>query len=440
VDCSYPIVSRIFRSVLGVTAAVASFTFDNVQADDWPQFRGPHRDGIAQGTDAELVIDADLNDGDPKIAWTAEIGSGFSGPVVVEGRVFLSHRIGDEVIAQAWQANSGEHAWKSPYPTDYRDEFGFDNGPRATPAVASKHLVTYGAEGRLQCYSTETGKPIWDRNLRDELAAAKGFFGRASSPLIIGESVLVIAGGRDASTVSFDLKTGQTNWLEGSEESGYASPIQLDPDTLTSPVLALNREGLEVIEPASGKRLAQRNFRSSMGASVNGTTPVLCGDGRVFLSACYGVGGAMWSVSTDSEGLVSISEDWAAQDRLDCHYATPIFKDGFLYGYHGRQEEGQELRCVDAKNGTVVWQSSRGAGGSVILVGDILLCVTDRGELVTVHATSEAPEGYDSLEISRAQILRAGHRCMPAFADGKLFVRDGKKLVCIDLIKQSTPE
>lgn len=161
-----------------------------------------------------------------------------------------------------------------------------------------------------------------------------------------------------------------------------------------------------------------------MDASVNAATPVDCGGGRYLISAGYGVGAHLLRIADGK-----IKTIWKKEDTLDCHYATPVRVGDHLYGFHGRQEQGMNLRCIEIATGKVAWEDPDGVpGGTLIAVGDKLLVVTERGELWVVRAT---PEKFQQL--AAIQILRAGHRSHAAYSDGILYARDSEHLVAVKL-------
>src|SRR5207244_421762 len=153
-------------------------------AQDWPQHLGPTRDGVYAG---ELPA--------RRVAWTKEVGQGFSAPVVAGGRLILFHRLRDRETVQCFDAKTGRQLWSYDYPTRYRDDFGFDEGPRATPAISAGRVYTFGAEGVLHALDFATGKKLWSVDTREKFGAAKGFFGAANSPLVDGGRVLLNVGG-----------------------------------------------------------------------------------------------------------------------------------------------------------------------------------------------------------------------------------------------------
>lgn len=393
-----------------------------LSAADWPQFLGPTRDGRAAAEEAALPATMAR---EPEVLWRRSAGSGFAGPVVAGGKVILFHREGGDMTTEALDPRTGKTLWRSVYVTDYVDSFGFDNGPRAVPAVADGRVFTHGPEGRVTALDLATGRELWAYDTVAKAGSPQGFFGRAPSPLVLGERVWIAAGGeldgRDAGLIALDVRTGAPVASAVGDEAGYASPVAAGPERL----LAWMRNRLWLVEASTGTVLDARPLRSTMDASVNAATPLACGDGRWFVSAGYGVGANLLRITDKS----ALEEVWSRQDALDCHYATPVVHEGHLYGFHGRQETGMKLRCVRLADGEVVWEApDKLPGGTLQLVHDRLLVVTEQGELWMVPAS---PKGFEkSLAV---QILRAGHRSHAAYADGVLFARDSEELVAVPL-------
>ena len=391
-------------------------------AADWPQFLGPSRDGRAAAQEVALPA---AYAREPEVLWRRSAGAGFAGPVVADGKVILFHREGGDMTTEALDPRTGKTLWRSVYVTDYVDSFGFDNGPRAVPAVADGRVFTHGPEGRVTALDLATGRELWAFDTVAKAGSPQGFFGRAPSPLVLGERVWIAAGGEldgnDAGLLALDVRTGAPVSASVGDEAGYASPVATGPGR----VLAWMRNRLWLVDATSGTVLDSRPLRSTMDASVNAASPLACGEGRWFVSAGYGVGANLLRI-TDKPAL---EEVWSRQDVLDCHYATPVVHDGHLYGFHGRQETGMKLRCVRLADAEVVWEApDKLPGGTLQLVGDRLLIVTEQGELWVVPAS---PKGFD--KAFAVQILRAGHRSHAAFADGVLFARDSEELVAVPL-------
>ncbi|MES2596996.1 MAG: PQQ-binding-like beta-propeller repeat protein [Verrucomicrobiota bacterium] len=392
-----------------------------MSAADWPQFLGPQRDGHAAAQEKALP---DALPSDLKPIWEKSAGSGFAGPVVAGGKVILFHREGSDMTTEALDATTGKPLWRTTYISDYVDSFGFDNGPRAVPAVAGDQVFTFGSEGRVTAMNLGDGKERWNYDTASALGSGQGFFGRAPSPLVVGGRVIIAAGGtldgKPAGLVALDAASGKVAWTSVEDEAGYASPVMVDDKRL----LAWMRNQLWLVNAADGSVLASRKLRSSMDASVNAATPVACGDDRWLVSAGYGVGASLLGVMQSS-----FAEIWQKEDTLDCHYATPVRVGDHLYGFHGRQESGMKLRCIEIATGRVAWEDEEEVrGGTLIVIKDKLLVFTEMGELWLVRAS---PAKYEKL--SALQVTRAGHRCHAAFADGVLYLRDAEKLVALRL-------
>jgi outer membrane protein assembly factor BamB len=366
--------------------------------------------------------------GGPRVAWRKSVGQGFAGPVVADGHVILFHRIGREEIVEALDARTGETRWRTPNPTAYQDDFGFDEGPRSVPVVASGRIFTFGAEGYLQALEAATGRRIWNVDTMRRFGVRKGFFGAAGSPLVEEGHVIANIGGRDgakgAGVVAFSTETGSVVWTATDNEASYSSPVA---GTIGGrrQVIFLTRAGLVGLDPSSGSVLFQKPWRSRMAASVNAATPLVIDD-IVFVSASYGTGAAAFRVKGSE--LVQL---WASDDVLSNHYATSVYSNGYLYGYHGRQEFGQSLRAAALATGKVAWSIDGFGAGSITLAGDRLLIVRENGELVLAPATPQAFR-----PVARAQVMKGVVRAFPALADGFLYLRSEDALVCLDLRAQ----
>ncbi len=388
-----------------------------VAAADWPQFLGPGRDGVYAG--------AELNEtwapSGPRVVWRKPVGEGLSGPVVAQNRLILFHRVDDREVVESFDARTGAPQWRHAYPTTYRDDFGFDEGPRAVPVVADGIVYTFGAEGRLHAVDLSSGKPLWNVDTMRQFGVAKGYFGAAGSPLAENGTLIANLGGKDAGIVAFDAKTGRVLWTATSDAASYSSGVAA---TILGRryVLFLTREGLVGLDPANGQVRFRRPWRARQAASVNAATPLVIGNG-IFVSAEYGPGAGV--LQFDGAKLLDV---WLSNDVLSNHYATSVYHEGRLFGFHGRQEFGPMFRAVDMKSGKVLWSTERFGAGTVTLAGSRLLIARESGELI-LAATS--PAAFQP--IARAQILPPTVRAYPALADGLLYVRNEDTLVCLDL-------
>lgn len=393
-------------------------------ATDWPQFLGPTRNGVYPGNDLAQTWPAE----GPPVVWRKSIGQGFSGPVVARQKLILFHRVNDRETVECLDAKTGKQLWLFDYPTAYRDDFGFDEGPRATPGIADGRVYTFGAEGMLHCLDFRTGKLLWSVNTKSQFDAPKGFFGMACSPLVEGGAVLLNIGGKNgAGIVAFDKTTGKVLWQASRAEASYSSPTAATIDGKRR-ALFFTRKGLTALDPASGKIEFEYPWRPAEFASVSTATPLVIDD-FIFLSACYGAGAILLRDQNDS-----VEKVWSAEDVLSNHYATSVYHEGFLYGVDGRADPGFQpgpsLRCVELKTGKIRWKNDSLGAASVTLAGDQLLLLTEKGELIRARAT---PAEFKIN--ARAQILPFQVRAFPAIADGFLYARSKDKLECVNLCK-----
>jgi outer membrane protein assembly factor BamB len=402
-------------AALFVVAAVG------VAADDWPQLLGPTRNGVYSGPPLAQTWPAS----GPRVVWRKQVGAGFAGPAVAGGKLILFHRVANQEVIDALDAKTGAQLWRHAYATTYRDDFGFDEGPRSVPVVANGKVYTFGAEGRLTALDLATGKQIWTEDTMRRFSVRKGYFGAAGSPLVEDGRVIANIGGKDAGIVAFNADTGAVLWTATNHEASYSSPVGASFGGQRRAVF-FTRAGLVGLEPATGRVVFQRPWRSRSAASVNAASPLVVGD-VIFVSATYETGAVALRVKGSE-----LVELWSSDDVLSNHYATSVYHNGFLYGFHGRQEFNPSFRAVELTTGTVKWSVDQFHAGSVTLAGDRLLIMREGGELVMAAATPEAFR-----PIARAQILPRTVRSLPALADGLLYVRNNDTgndtLVCLDL-------
>lgn len=249
----------------------------------------------------------------------------------------------------------------------------------------------------------------------------KGFFGAAGSPLVENGRVLANIGGRNAGIVAFDAKTGKVLWTATNDGASYSSATGATIAGRRSAIF-LTRNGLVGLDPATGSLRFQRGWRARQAASVNAATPVVVGD-LIFVSAEYGPGAAVLRV--DGATLTPL---WASDEVLSSHYATSVYRDGYLYGFHGRQEFGPSFRAIEFQTGKVRWTEDKFHAGSVTLAGNRLLILRETGELILAKASPDAFQ-----PVARAQILPPTVRAYPALDEGFLYARNDNTLICLEL-------
>ena len=389
-------------------------------AGDWPQILGPSRNGQAA---EDEKLSQQWPAGGPKVEWTYNLGAGYAGPAVVDGKVIVFHRQNDQEVVEAVDARTGKSLWKTPFEANYRGGIDANMGPRCVPLVQDGRVFVFGADGDLHSVELATGKRRWSRSLYEDYRADRGYFGAGSTPIIVDGVLLVNVGGRGAGLVGLDPATGKTIWQKTDEDASYASPTSLKINGQPQ-ALFVTRYTALLVDPKSGDTHAPIRF-GQRGPTVNAATPIIVGN-DLFLTASYGVGA--WMGRIDKAGL---RKTWANDESLSSQYATPVVHQGHLYGTHGREDVGvAELRCVELATGNVKWTEEGFGVAHPLLVGDTLLLQSVDGRLTLAAAN---PEKYD--ERATASLANEPTRALPALSNGRLYTRttpaSGGKLMCV---------
>ena len=320
---------------------------------DWTAFLGPTHNAISTETRLSRTLP-------PPLIWEFTKGTGYASPAIAGERLVFLHRLGDEEIVECLHAETGATNWQFRYPTDFEDRYGYNNGPRSSPVIDAARVYTVGAQGQLHCLDLGTGKVIWKRDLDKEYRVPQDFFGTASTPLIEGPLLIVNVGAPGGPcVVGFDKTTGREVWRAGKEWGpSYASPVPAVVHGKRRVFVFAGGEsnppsgGLMSIDPSNGRVDFAFPWRSRTYESVNASCPVVF-DNKVFISASYRTGGALVEIRPD----FTHRQLWTTQE-FGLHFNTPIYKDGYLYGFDGRNEPDASLACVDAASGKVVWRET----------------------------------------------------------------------------------
>ena len=419
-----------------ITGLLALSSTVHGQADDWPQWRGPQRRGQLPPDRYPTRLVA----GTVKLLWEAPIAAGYSAPSVAEGRVVVTDYVREREQERilCFDATTGQPLWQQHYRVRYVD-IQYDSGPRAAPTITNGLVFTLGTMGNLLCTDLLNGKLLWHKDLRSEYQARVPIWGMASAPLAYEDLIIVNAGGvPDACLVAFDQRTGKERWRALSDDPGYSAPILAGPDD--QPVLVFwSADAVVGLDPASGKTWWRVPFRTRMDLAV--ATPAV--DGRyVFVSAFYD-GSLMLELSPDGR---SVQEKWRIKGRserntraLHCLISTPRLVNGYIYGV----DSYGQLRCLDARTGNRLWETLRPTGRArwsnahLIGCGRYTYLFNEHGELIVAQLT---PQGYQ--ERGRVKLieptegvpyLRPVTWAHPAFADGRIYVRNDAVLRCFAL-------
>jgi len=325
---------------------------------DWPRFLGPS-DNVT--TPETHLIGAIPENGLTKI-WEIEKGSGYTSPVIVNGRLVLFDRMGDEEIVDCLDPETGKRFWQYSYPVAYSDRYGFNNGPRASAVIDSGKVYTLGVTSKLSCLDLATGSLLWQRDLMSEFDRASFFFGHGSCPLIHNGRIIVPLGtnamDKGHSVVAFDQHTGKLLWgTEHEWNASYTSPIIAELQGAPRLIVFQGGEsdpafgGVLCINPETGELHNAFAWRPDKYESVNSSTPVAVGDDRIFISSSYQLGATLLRLNED----LKWEQLWEAPE-FGIHWMTPLLLDGHLYGFRGRNEPDAWLASYNVETGTENWR------------------------------------------------------------------------------------
>jgi outer membrane protein assembly factor BamB len=415
-------------------------------ADDWPQWMGPQRDNVWR----ESGLLDKFPEGGPRVVWRKPASYGYAGPAVANGRVYLTDFVttsdlnvdnfaraefpGTERVL-CLDERTGETVWKHEYPATYT--MSYPAGPRATPLVADGKVYALGGEGQLTCLDAATGNVVWAKNFHTDYNAPTPLWGFASHPLLDGNRLICIVGGEGSHAVAFNKDTGEEIWRAvTAADQGYSPPTIVEAGGARQLILA-HPQAIEAINPETGASLWPEAvpFRAENGAII--MSPVHAAGG-LFVGG-YNNASLFLKLASDKPG---VEVAWANKnkDAISPINVQPFAVDGIMYGF----DQSGGLRAIDLAAGKSLWETSQPVSerpqpsGSAFLVreGDRFWLFTENGDLVIAKLT---PAGYE--ELDRAKVIEptgAAHGrdvvwSMPAFANRRAYIRNGKEIICVDL-------
>lgn len=394
----------------------------SASAADWPQFRGPNADGRS----SETILAAWPQEG-PKVLWQKPLGEAFGSFVAKGDRAYCFMERDKNEVVVALEAATGKELWATTIDRTIFESQG-GNGPRSTPTLDGDRIYVLGTYLKLACLNAADGKIAWQVDLAKDFngqLSTRGInkWGNAASPVVDGDKVFLCGGGPGESLMAFDKNTGEVAWKREDDWLTHATPT---PATIhgVRQVIFFTQTGLVSVKPDNGDVLWRYSFpwKTSTAAS-----PVVAND-IVFCAAGYGVGSAALRITKEKDGLKA-TELWRKEGEHECHWTTPVYHDGHLYGLFGFKEYNRmPLKCVELATGTEKWSKPGFGQGGLILVGKHLLVQGDQGQLALVEAT---PSEYR--EVARAQPL--GGKCwtMAVVSGGRIFARSTSRGVCLEV-------
>ncbi len=381
-------------------------------AENWPQFRGPGRDGISQETGLASQWDETV----PQEVWTVPAGDGFAALAIVDGSIYTM-MAGSEAekkieLLVSLDAKTGKTAWSLPLGDLFSDDFGA--GPRSTPLVHAGRVYAVGSFGDLVAAEAATGKEIWRRDLRREFGGQVPTWGVSASPILEGDLLIFDVGGKAGhGLMAFDSATGEVIWKTGTHKPGYSMPIAV---TIGGQRMVINftASGVLAVDPRNGKALWQQAWKTDW--DVNAATPIFIAPNKVFISSGYGVGGSLYQLST-VDGQVQAKELWK-NGKMRNRFSSSVYHAGHLYGF-----DEKTFKCIDAATGEDRW-ATRGLGhGSLFYADGHLYVLGENGTLLLVEATPEAYKKVSSIELGEGR-----YWSVPTLYQGHLYLRDQEKI------------
>ena len=392
---------------------------------DWPQWRGPDRDGISR----ETGILKEWSDGGPRVLWRVPIGEGFSGISVADGRVYTMFSKGEDEFVICLDASNGEEIWRIQSDSTYYESEG-GNGPRATPTIDGEFLFTVSAQGKFYALNSGNGEKVWSYDLIRDFGSYMPRWGFSSSPLVEDNMLLVEVGGSNGKfIVAFDKTNGDVLWSSHTDKLGYASPIAVTIGGVRQLIVFAGLR-LLAVSTDNGELFWSYPWRTGR-FDVHAATPIFIAPDKIFISSAYGKGAAVVQVKVmdspeSGSGIkMEVEEIWRSE-RVQNRLATSVLHGNHLYGFHKTI-----LKCIDANTGTEKWKARGFGEGTLILAEDHLIILGDRGKLGLVEAT---PAAFN--EVASAEVLSGLCWTVPTLANGRLYARNEKEIVCFDMTGQ----
>jgi len=399
--------TAVMFSVLWLSARTES-------AGEWPQWRGPNRDGISKETGLLKQWPAE---GPPKVWKTNGLGNGYSTVSISNGRIFTLGLTGNREFVIALDARDGRPLWVQAHGGRFSNNRG--DGPRGTPTVDGDRLYALGGNGDLTCLEAVNGKIVWTFNMLEKFGGSNINWGISESPLVLGDRLLVNAGGPSASIVALNKKDGSLIWKSQSDRAGYSSAITLETGGIPQAVFFTHQRALGV-DVRNGNLLW--DYSQVANRTANVATPIVKGN-RVFVSSDYGTGCALLEIKPSGQGL-SAREIYFNRDMKNHHSSSVLIGDT-LYGF-----SSAILTAMQFDDGQVLWKD-RGVGkGSLVYADGHLYCFSEKGIVGLVEATSSGYQEKGRFSVPQESLPTWSH---PVVAGGRLYLRDQDSLYAFDV-------
>jgi outer membrane protein assembly factor BamB len=397
-----------FRHAVLLAGLVAS-----AWAEDWPQWRGPHRDGVAIGFVEPTTWPEKL-----QLKWKVEVGEGHSSPVVADGRIYIHARRGDREVLACLRPESGKTLWEEAYNEPYTVNpaaAGHGKGVKSTPVVAGGRIFTFGINGTLSCFDEKTGKPQW----RKEFGSPD--FGVAMSPAVDGGAVIAYVGNNEhGALTAFDGATGAEKWKWAGDGPAYASPIVVELGG-TRQVVTQSRSNIVGVSAATGELLWRIPYTTDYAQNI--VTPALYHETLIF----SGIGNPTIGVKLAKSGSKWVTETaWENKD-LSMYMSSPVVIGDLLFGFSTRKRG--ELVCLNPATGATLWKSEGrlADSGAMVSAGPVLLLLTTDSDLIVFKKSDKAFE-----QVRKYSVASSPTWAHPVLLSHGILIKDATTLALWD--------
>lgn len=403
---------------LRITAAAlaAALMAGAAGAADWPQWRGPGRDGVAASFSAPKAWPEKL-----RKAWSVDVGKGHASPVVVGDRVYLLSRQGENEAVSAFELATGKVLWKDSYPAAFSpapEARSHGSGPFATPTWQDGRLYTFGINEILSAYDASSGKLLWRNDYGKEYATPRPYYGTSASPLLVdGLCIVQVGGPGKGALLALDAKTGQVQWKQEGDGPGYGSPVAAEFSGVRQ-IITPTQQSLTGTELATGKLLWQMPFKVPYDQNI--ITPVVMGD--VFITSGEDTDLQAIRVAR-KDGQWTTEKVWSNRPAM-LYMSSPVLSGGLLYGFSTTRRG--YVYALDPKTGEIRWKTDGNEGESAALVaaGDFIFILGNDAGMRVIRRTGEAYR-----PVARYTVADGATWAQPVVMDGRILVKDADRLI-----------
>jgi outer membrane protein assembly factor BamB len=390
-----------------LAASAALISGHSLLAQDWPQWRGPNRDGKVAGFSAPATWPTNLTQ-----RWQVKVGKGDSSPVLAGEKLYAFGRQETDEVVLCLDPASGKTIWEAKYPAGrvVTGPAARHPGPRSTPVAAGEKVCTLGVGGVLSCFDAAKGTLLWRKQSTNDYLGASTKSDSSMSPLVVdGRCIVHVGGGSNGAVIAFDLGSGEPKWKWDGDSPANSSPVVMTVGGKKQ-LVTLTSKHVVSLDLAQGKLLWQVPFEATQG---NNTTPVIDGS-RVFFT---GQGKGLFALKIEPQGDEFTALPLWTNKQTGARFTTPVLKDGLLYGYNNG------FFCARAQTGETLWTDAarRGQSAALLDAGSVILALTLNGELAAFK-----PGNTEYAELARIKVASTETWAHPVVAGRRIFVKDSE--------------